>query len=195
MFRNFYYNYKEDVHRYVSIIVGDAGAEVSMYRNNELFDRGVFREGQLILNSGNEKVIVFQKGFKTSVEYYIDDEQIEIEKIKLKKLKSILKSEEIYNEINPKEKQNKIRLLDFPIPVLLILLGMFLYHLVHNYHNAWHILAVLVTITGYFQLYKVIFRLYTFPILDELIKLPILLVFSMVSGALTQDWMYHTFYA
>ncbi len=189
MFRNFYYSNIKGQHVYFTIHVNDKGYELSYYKDQSLIARKNFNSKFLTFNVYDEKIEVRIKGFYPKVAIQSKDSSFNINRIKHKSLRSILRENDIVNEVSKVKVKYKLTLMDIIVPIVLIAFGLFLYHIVRNKSNYWEIPSMLVLLLAYWILYGNLFKLFTFSIFDKEIKLILLLLLTFLSMAISQDLM------
>ncbi len=155
MFNEYYITtkYKEPI--YFSIITINQSAETSLYIGNKIARRNSLQRGFHVLEKDNIQLKLQLKMFKAIPELYVDNEKVDVEKVKRKELRTILENLNIHNELNPKKVPRKpFNYRKLIAPGILIFLGALWQYAMRNFSGFWEIPSLLFYIIAYFQLFS-----------------------------------------
>ncbi len=110
---------------YISLLYINDGVEASLYIGNKLVTRKSFQRGIFILSKSNIKLKLHIKYFKIFLDVTIDNQKVQLQKVKRKELQTKLRSLNITNELNPKPKAPiSINYSKLKTPIILIIIGL-----------------------------------------------------------------------
>lgn len=118
--------------KFVYYIIDTSSSQLTMslYVNEEKVDEVKGMMGEFVLQHDDIKLTTVNKGLKSDNVLLINGQRVELEKVKLGKLKERLSAKGIFNDVNPSRKQKEANALDLSkliVPLIIMCIGAFLY--------------------------------------------------------------------
>lgn len=155
MFYDLYITTKYEEPIYFSIIALSKSVEVSLYIGKKLVRRKSLQRGLHVLEKDNIKLKVQLKTFKAIPELSIENEKIEVEKLKRKDFIKILTDLNIHNELNPiKKAPQAFNYKKLIAPSILIFIGTICQLTISNNGKFYEVPSMLFFIIAYYQLFS-----------------------------------------
>lgn len=188
MFYEFYYTDQHEEPIYCSIITEDENHEASLYIGNKLVKRQSVKKGVHVLKKDDVILNLVMHRFSTAPALKINNESVELPKVKRKEIKAKLTALGIHNEINPRpEPKEPFKISSIIVPLIIIGIGIGLQLLTRNMHKFWQIPSMILMVIAYFQLSSPLINKIPNRFLDTATSGKFKLIFGIAGMALTQD--------
>ncbi len=127
--------------------------EVSLYEGKRLLRRKSLDTGIHVLKNNGIYLKVQLKWFKVIPELRIEEQKIELKKLKRKELGILLSEQNIHNELNPRKSPKKpFNYGKLKIAVVLIVIGVLWTIMIKDKGKFWSIPSTLIFIIAFFQI-------------------------------------------
>jgi len=155
MFDEYYYTAQVETPIYISIITLNNSVETTIYTGNKLAKRKSLKRGIHILEIQDIRLKVQIKWFSVILELKVNNEIINLQKLKRKVLRKKLQELQITNELNPKKKPRKpFKISSLKTPAFLLTIGIVLQISTRGKSNLWEIPSMILYITTYIYLFS-----------------------------------------